>query len=438
MTPTAPLSFDSSSLSAVAAFAAVLALVVKLLKKAISAQKSAAGRNSFTTTTRALPASWYSSQEIYELERRAIFSKKWILVTHKLRFPESGSWIRYEEAGFQFFLVKNKEGRINGFHNICRHRAFPIVTKEQGQSSVLSCKYHGWSYGLNGQLAKAPGYLDMKGFDKANNGLFPIHVHEDAKGFIWVNLDASKKPEAWSQDFNKIDQMSRHESFNFEDYHFDHTWEMSGDYNWKTLADNYNECYHCKTAHPDAGSVADLSAYKVDPKGGNIEHFANTTTKQEEEGLKIVSNYYFPNACMTVSPHFFYMMRCVPTSANHCSMEYEVYRHKNASDADFKKIDEMFKRILSEDKWLCNNAQKNLNAGVFINGEMHPKMEQGPLYFQSQVRKFLNQHHKLEEAAKKEIRPAQQVLSGDKDATEVDMGFCSGVACSKDKGALEW
>lgn len=119
-------------------------------------------------------------------------------------------------------------------------------------------------------------------------------------------------------------------------------------------------------------------------------------------------------------------------------MEYEVYRHKNASDADFKKIDEMFKRILSEDKWLCNNAQKNLNAGVFINGEMHPKMEQGPLYFQSQVRKLLNQHHKLEEAAKKEIRPAQQVLSGDKGVTEVDMGFCSGVACGKDKGALEW
>ncbi|EEU37481.1 uncharacterized protein NECHADRAFT_51619 [Fusarium vanettenii 77-13-4] len=438
MTPTTSLSFDSSSLSAFAAFAAVLALVVKLLKKAVSAQKSAAGRNSFTTTTRALPASWYSSQEIYELERRAIFSKKWILVTHKLRFPESGSWIRYEEAGFQFFLVKNKDGKINGFHNICRHRAFPIVTKEQGQSSVLSCKYHGWSYGLNGQLAKAPGYLDMKGFDKTNNGLFPIHVYEDAKGFIWVNLDASKKPEAWSQDFHKIDQMSRHESFNFEDYHFDHTWEMSGDYNWKTLADNYNECYHCKTAHPDAGSVADLSAYKVDPKGGNIEHFANTTAKQEEEGLKIVSNYYFPNACMTVSPHFFYMMRCVPTSANHCSMEYEVYRHKNASDEDFTKIDEMFKRILSEDKWLCNNAQKNLNAGVFINGEMHPKMEQGPLYFQSQVRKFLNQHHRLEEAAKKEIRPAQQVLSGDKSVTEVDMGFCSGVACSKDKGALEW
>lgn len=77
-------------------------------------------------------------------------------------------------------------------------------------------------------------------------------------------------------------------------------------------------------------------------------------------------------------------------------MEYEVYRHKDASDEDFITIDEMFKRILAEDKWLCNNAQKNLNAGVFVNGEMHPKLEQGPLYFQHRIRGILFDQHMLE------------------------------------------
>ncbi|KAH6879450.1 Rieske [2Fe-2S] iron-sulfur domain-containing protein [Thelonectria olida] len=418
---------------------ALVVLVVKYLWPACSAKNIPTGfQQDSSTTARALPSSWYRSEEVYELERRAIFSKKWILVSHKLRFTEDGSWVRFEEAGFQFFLVRNNDGKINGFHNICRHRAFPVVTKEEGKSSVLSCKYHGWSYGLNGQLAKAPGYNDMEGFDKKANGLFPIHVHVDAKGFIWVNLDASKEPEKWSDEFSNIDQMSRHEPFNFEDYHFDHTWGMSGDYNWKTLADNYNDCYHCKTAHPDAAAVADLTAYKVDPKGGNIEHFANTSPTQEKAGLTIVSNYYFPNACMTVSPHFFYMMRCVPTSAFHCSMEYEVYRHKNASDDDFKNIDEMFKRILAEDKWLCNNAQKNLNAGVFINGEMHPKMEQGPLYFQHRVRELVTRHRQLEQAAKKDIRPAQQILPSGCGGTERESDLCSGLACGKDQAALEW
>lgn len=133
------------------------------------------------------------------------------------------------------------------------------------------------------------------------------------------------------------------------------------------------------------------------------------------------------------------MMRCVPTSAVHCSMEYEVYRHKDASDEDFKTIDEMFKRILTEDKYLCNNAQKNLNAGVFVNGEMHPKMEQGPLYFQSVVRDLLNRHRHLEETQKKQIRPAQQqILAKDAQNTEQDQGLCSGLACGDNAAKLEW
>jgi len=119
-------------------------------------------------------------------------------------------------------------------------------------------------------------------------------------------------------------------------------------------------------------------------------------------------------------------------------MEYEVYRHKNASDEDFKKIDEMFKRILAEDKWLCNNAQKNLNAGVFVNGEMHPQMEQGPLYFQHRVRELLNRHHQLEQSAKKEIRPAEQILPSSCHGTEKDSSLCSGLLCGEDRAALVW
>lgn len=65
-------------------------------------------------------------------------------------------------------------------------------------------------------------------------------------------------------------------------------------------------------------------------------------------------------------------MRCVPASVTTCSMEYEVYRHKNATDEEFHKIDSLFKQVLKEDKDLCNAVQKNLNAGVFVNGKLHP------------------------------------------------------------------
>lgn len=253
------------------------------------------------STTRGLPASWYRSKNMYDLERRAVFSKRWLLVTHRLRFPNIGDWVRYKEAGFEFFVVRDRQGEIKAFHNVCRHRAFPIVTEAQGTAKIFSCQYHSWSYGLNGNLAKAPGYQDMDNFDKTTNGLFPVHVHVDDKGFVWVNLQALKPEIPWSEDFDGVDIQERFGDFNFEEYRFDHTWNMSGDYNWKTLAENYNECYHCSTAHPDAAAVADLSIYSVDTKGGHIQHFAHPKPDQIATGMKIASTFYFPNACMTVA-----------------------------------------------------------------------------------------------------------------------------------------
>ncbi|KAM5349288.1 hypothetical protein ACJ41O_005795 [Fusarium nematophilum] len=380
-------------------------------------------------TSRALPAEWYKSRDIYELERRAIFSKKWILLTHKHRFPETGTWVRYEEAGFQFYLIRNKEGRINAFHNVCRHRAFPIVTEERGhsKSGVLACKYHGWSYGLNGQLAKAPEYGDLDGFDKTKNGLFPVHVHVDAKGFVWVNMDARKKPEvAWADDFAGVDQLARHETFNFDDYKFDNSWKASSSYNWKALADTFNGYHHYQTTHPGASSLVGFQDYKLDAEAGN------------EKGLTIVSNFYFPNACMAVSNDTFYMMRCVPMSPSECTMEYEVYRHKDTAEQDFKSMDEKFKRILGEDQWLGNLAQGKPDSDIVVEGHKKGRLEQGPLYFQNQVRQLVNQHRELEKEAGREVRPAQQIMPNGATDTEEDLLLCSGLACGKGAKELEW
>lgn len=263
---------------------------------------SAPPKEEATTSVRALPASWYTSQEMFDLERRAIFSKKWLLITHKVRFPNAGDWLRYEVAGFPFILCRDREGKINGFHNVCRHRAYPVVEGDKGTAKIFACRYHGWSYGLNGKLAKAPGYQDLEGFDKSKNGLFPIHVHIDKKGFVWVNLDGRPEPEiAWSDDFDGVDQQERHEEFNMDDYVFDHTWEQNGKYNWKILADNYNECYHCQNTHPDIPTVADLQSYSVKTKDGHIQHDGATTPEQRARGLRVCATYYFPNTSVNVS-----------------------------------------------------------------------------------------------------------------------------------------
>lgn len=123
------------------------------------------------------------------------------------------------------------------------------------------------------------------------------------------------------------------------------------------------------------------------------------------------------------------------------SMRYEVYRNKHSTDADFQFIDAMYKRIMSEDKFLCDLTQKNLNAGIFINGELHGRMEKGPLYFQNFIREEVMGHWKREQAGKSEIWPARQRLLGDGKGrvSQADISFCSGLACSpQNQEVLAW
>lgn len=240
-----------------------------------------------STSQQAIPASWYTSPDMFEVERRAVFSRKWLLTTHKLRLPNTGDYLQYDIAGFPFILCKDREGNINAFHNVCRHRAFPVVTEQRGTARIFSCKYHGWSYGLNGKLAKAPGYQDLEGFDKSQNGLFPIHVHVDDNGFIWLNLDAAGKPEfAWEDQVRDLGLQSHFRAFNIDDYTFDQSWELKGAYNWKILAEVHAK-YSASPLHetPDDGSFID---------------YASTTPEQLMSSLGKARIYCFPNASMTV------------------------------------------------------------------------------------------------------------------------------------------
>lgn len=186
-------------------------------------------------TIRALPAPWYTTQEMYELERRAIFSRRWMFITHRSRLQKPGDFLRYNVAGYDFIIVVDRQNNINAFHNVCRHRAYSVVEEDRGTKNILSCRYHGWSYGLNGKLAKAPDYHLLDGFEKERNGLFPIHTKVDSKGFIWVNLDSKEEPEvSWEEHFDGVDEQERFAKFNFDDYQLDHT---------------YGEHYQCPPAN---------------------------------------------------------------------------------------------------------------------------------------------------------------------------------------------
>jgi phenylpropionate dioxygenase-like ring-hydroxylating dioxygenase large terminal subunit len=396
-------------------------------------------------TVRALPGNWYTSEEMYQLERRAIFSKRWLIMTHKSRFPNPGDFVRYSIANYDVVINKDRNGEIRAHHNVCRHRAYPVVEQESGNAKIFACKYHGWSYGLNGNLAKAPGYQEFESFDKAQNGLLPIHTRIDRNGFIWINMDSKKEPEVtWEEQFDHVDEQKRFDQFNFDDYEFDHTWTLDGPFNWKILADNFNECYHCKTTHPDLNTgIIDLESYDVTCDADHIQHVPNTPEDRKALGQEICSTYAFPHCSFTVTQHFLFIQKFMPKSPSESVMYYEVWRNKSSSEEDFLYISDTYKRVMGEDKVLCERAQKNIEAGVFINGELHPQMEKGPLFFQKRCREIVMEHSLQEKRAGQKLWPAKQQLA-DKGAESYSnelQDFCESLSCgseSSEKSELAW
>ncbi|KAK7739725.1 hypothetical protein SLS53_005695 [Cytospora paraplurivora] len=210
-----------------------------------------------------------------------------------------------------------------------------------------------------GNLAKAPRFDTVEGFDKSEHGLLPVNVHVDKAGFL-----------------RDIDQSDRMNKFDLDkEFVYDHEWDMELEANWKGLIENYNECYHCPTAHPLIAGVSDVSKYRVEPNGEGILEHEIINKDQEETQFRRSITYFYPSTSVTITENMFYIQRMIPVTATTSKIENEVYRHTGATDEEFQKINEFYHQVLEEDKELCEGSQRNINAGVHINGEYHPDKE---------------------------------------------------------------
>lgn len=153
-------------------------------------------------------------------------------VSHRGRFQNVGDYIVYEAAGFRFFMILGKDHVVRSFHNVCRHRAFPVARKQSGSATVLGCRYHGWSYDTKGALIKAPFFDKIPGFDKSQNSLYEILTKQDSNGFLHINVstlkDAASSRPAEPAKVGKVSKISA-------DCALLDTLEFKGRFNWKIM-----------------------------------------------------------------------------------------------------------------------------------------------------------------------------------------------------------
>lgn len=119
-------------------------------------------------------------------------------------------------------------------------------------------------------------------------------------------------------------------------------------------------------------------------------------------------------------------------------MHYQIFKNKNSSTENFQAIHQLYARVIGEDKVLCELVQKNLNAGIYVNGELHPRLEKGPLFFQKLTRQALRDHFEQEKKAKREIWPARQRLPDSATVSKEDEELCSGLSCQTTPAGMAW
>ncbi len=191
----------------------------------------------------ALPGDVYRDPQLYEKEIATIFLRAWLCVGHHSQIPASGDFFLFEIAGESVILVRDTEGQINALLNVCRHRGSRICD-EAGHAMRLTCRYHGWSYGLDGSLRTAAHMRE--GFDRSKLSLRRLHCRV-FQGLIFVNFAADPAP---------FEEFERDMAAPLVPYQLDrakvaHRQNYPIASNWKLAVENYCECYHCAPAHPE-------------------------------------------------------------------------------------------------------------------------------------------------------------------------------------------
>jgi len=192
----------------------------------------------------ALAREFYTDPDIYERDIERIFLRSWLYAGHQSEIPNPGDWFLFEFAGESVIIARSMAGEITAMLNVCRHRGSRICLEQKGCSKRLICRYHGWTYDLDGTLVGASRMGDD--FDKSGIALKRLHV-ELLDGMIYVNF--AEQPSSFSPVREGLAECLR--PYDLANARVAHRQSYPIAANWKLAVENYCECYHCAPAHPE-------------------------------------------------------------------------------------------------------------------------------------------------------------------------------------------
>ncbi len=187
---------------------------------------------------------FYTDPDIYALELERIISRNWILAGHESELREPGDYKVVKVANDSAIIVRNQQGELRAHANVCRHRGSLVCLEKSGSARKFECPYHGWVYDNDGNLLAARN-MDAD-FRKEDHGLHPVSL-EILGGLMFICFSDSPP----SLEGAKRDLAEPFEMLGFDNLKVAAHRSYPIPANWKLAIENYQECYHCATAHPE-------------------------------------------------------------------------------------------------------------------------------------------------------------------------------------------
>ncbi|MCZ6834675.1 MAG: aromatic ring-hydroxylating dioxygenase subunit alpha [Planctomycetota bacterium] len=333
-----------------------------------------------------LPGEYYTSKDIHERERKRIFGLRWQYAGHVGSLPKPGDYFLAEVNGESLIIVRGQDEKIRAFYNVCRHRGTRLCSEATGAfGKHIVCPYHAWAYDLKGNLAAAPIMSEVEGFDPESYPLHPVSVGF-WEGLIFVNL--SEQAELFEEAIAPV--LGKFSEWNLESLVSVHQTRYEVKANWKLMVQNYSECYHCPSLHPQLNkltpfrdSINDLEAGAI--LGGPMKLSSGSQSMTmdgrtcaapfghlEGDDLNLVHYYvFFPSMFLSLMPDYVLIHRALPRSPNLTTIICDWFFSPEAiaqPDFDPSSAVDFWDMTNRQDWHICEQSQLGIESRAYQPG----------------------------------------------------------------------
>ena len=334
-----------------------------------------------------IPGSWYTDPRVYDAEKRSVFGRTWQVACRAAQVESAGQYVTTQIGDEPIVVVRGNDGVLRAFFNVCRHHAAAVMTEPSGCAERLRCPYHGWTYGLDGELRATPELDEVRNFDRKQNGLVPVRV-ETWESFVFVCLsdeEPSRSPHHLGALAPQIAPLG------LTKLHFAERREYELACNWKVFVDNYLDGgYHVPYLHRGLSSILSFKDYSIenfarfclqsspiDPEGGE----AMTASVRSGQAL-----YYwlYPNFMLNWYEGYLDTNLVIPLGIDRVKVVFDFYFadvSPGAAAARNKKSMDVSERIQDEDHAICESVQRGLGSRAYRAGRLSVRREAGENLF---------------------------------------------------------